>query len=361
MIIYKKIEVSGLISETTEILPTSYLLNKSLYLAIMSNSAASSTVKDYKEAILDALKTHRDYQKTQADGSFRVRAYNKVISGIETLKSVLRMEDLEGVLPSSKDSEIRKKVVEVFATGSLASAEALKADPTKEILKLFQGIYGIGAVRAKQLVDLGMNSLEDLRKHPELLNAKQIIGLQYYEAIRERIPRAEMVTHESLLLSSLPTGVVGSLAGSFRRGKESSGDVDLLLRSDNASVLDQLVTRLSATGYLLETLAHGPKKFMGICRLGTGIPRRIDILLTSSEEYPYALLTFTGSDKFNVLVRAHALTKGYSLNEHGLTIKEEGKMLPASPLLTEEAILAFLGIKYVKPEDRTETLKLELL
>ena len=325
----------------------------------MSNSATAAANKDYKEAILDALRTHRDYQKTQTDGGFRVRAYNKVIGGIEKLDSVLRMEDLEGVLPASKDSEIRKKVVEVLATGSLASAEILKTDPVKEILGLFQGIYGIGAVRAKQLVELGMNTLEDLRKHPELLNAKQTIGLAYYEVLRERIPRAEMVTHESLLLSCLPPRVVGSIAGSYRRGKESSGDVDLLLRSDDASVLDQVVTRLSATGYLLETLAHGAKKFMGICRLGTGIPRRIDILLTSSEEYPYALLTFTGSDRFNVAVRAHALTKGYSLNEHGLTAK--GGVLPASPLLTEEAVLGFLGIKYVKPEDRTETVKLELL
>jgi DNA polymerase beta len=323
----------------------------------MSNSATSYTVKDYREAILDALKTHRDYQKTQADGSFRVRAYNKVIGGIEKLGSVLRMEDLEGVLPASKDSEIRKKVVEVLATGSLASAETLKANPTKDILELFQGIYGVGPVRAKELVDLGMNSLEDLRKHPELLNAKQTIGLKYYEAIRERIPRTEMVAHESLLLGCLPPGVVGSLAGSYRRGKESSGDVDLLLRSDDASVLDQVVTRLTATGYLLETLAHGSKKFMGICRLEGNIPRRIDILLTTVEEYPYALLTFTGSDKFNVLVRAHAITRGYSLNEHGL----KGGVLPASPLLSEEAILAFLGIKYVKPEDRTETVKLELL
>jgi DNA polymerase beta len=336
----------------------------------MSNSSASSTVKDYREAILDALRTHRDYQKTQADGGFRVRAYNKVIGGIEKLGSVLRMEDLEGVLPASKDSEIRKKVAEVFATGSLASAEVLKADPRKDILELFQGIYGIGAVRAKELVDLGMNTLEDLRKHPELLNAKQTIGLTYYEAIRERIPRTEMIAHESLLLGCLPSGVVGSLAGSYRRGKESSGDVDLLLRSNDASVLDQVVTRLTATGYLLETLAHGSKKFMGICRLGTGIPRRIDILLTTTEEYPYALLTFTGSDRFNVAVRTHALTKGYSLNEYGLTPKENGTtkagmtkagILPTSPLLTEEAILGFLGIKYVKPEDRTETVKLELL
>ena len=326
----------------------------------MSNSSASSATVDYKEAILDALKTHRDYEITQpGDAKFKVAQYNKYISKINKLETVLRMEDLESILPASKDSKIRMKVAEVFATGSLASAEILKADPTKDILELFQGIYDIGPVTAKQLVDLGMNTLEDLRKHPELLNKKQAIGLKYYEVLRERIPRTEMVAHESLLLASLPTGVVGSLAGSFRRGKESSGDVDLLLRSDDPSVLNWLVTRLSATGYLLETLAHGAKKFMGICRLGTGIPRRIDILLTTVEEYPYALLTFTGSDKFNVAVRAHALTKGYSLNEHGLTVKTG--VLPASPLLTEEAVLGFLGIKYVKPEDRTETVKLELL
>jgi len=331
----------------------------------MSNSAASSALKDYKEAILDALRTHRDYQTTQPDGAFRVRAYNKVMSGIHSLAAVYRMEDLEGIVPASKSSEIRKKVVEILATGSLASAEVLKADPTKDILKLFQGIYGIGAVRARQLVDLGMNNLEDLRKHPELLNEKQGIGLKYYEPLRERIPRDEMVAHESLLLSSLPTGFTGSLAGSYRRGKESSGDIDLLLCGGDTSHLNRLVIHLRATGYILESLAHGDKKFMGICRLGTGIPRRIDILLTTAEEFPYALLTFTGSDKFNVLVRAHARTLGYSLNEYRLSLTDEGavagRALPASPLLTEEAILAFLGLAYVKPEDRTETMKLVMI
>ena len=331
----------------------------------MSNSSASSAIKDYKEAILDALRTHRDYQRTQPNGVFRVRAYNKVLSGIHDLPAVHRMEDLEGIIPANKHSEIRKKVAEVLTTGSLASAEALKADPTNDILELFQGIYGVGPVRAKELVELGINSLEDLRKYPELLNAKQTIGLQYYGPLRERIPRTEMVAHESLLLGCLPAGLTGSLAGSYRRGKESSGDVDLLLRGGDASHLNRLVIHLTTTGYMLETLAHGDKKFMGICRLEGSIPRRIDILLTSSEEYPYALLTFTGSDKFNVLVRAHANTLGYSLNEHRLSLTEEGaaagKALLASPLLTEEAILGFLGLKYVKPEDRTETVTLEMI
>ena len=332
----------------------------------MSNSSASSAIKDYKEAILDALRTHRDYQTTQpGDATFKVRQYNNYMSKIHKLDAVRCMEDLEGILPASKDSKIRMKVAEVLATGGLASAEVLKADPTKDILKLFQGIYGIGAVRAKQLVELGMNSLEDIRKHPELLNEKQTIGLKYYEPLRERIPRDEMVAHESLLLSNLSTGITGSLAGSFRRGKESSGDIDLLLRGGDASHLNRLVIHLTTTGSILETLAHGDKKFMGICRLEGGIPRRIDILVTSPEEVPYALLTFTGSDKFNVLVRAHARTLGYSLNEYRLSLTDEGafagRALPASPLLTEEAILAFLGLTYVKPEDRTETVKLEMI
>ena len=332
----------------------------------MSNSASSATI-NYKGAILDALRAHLEKEETTSGKLAGIKAghYRRTIVAISKLETVVCMEDLEGILPASKDSKIRMKVAEVLETGSLASAEALKADPTKDILKLFQGIYGIGAVRAKQLVELGMNSLEDLRKYPELLNEKQTAGLKYYEPLRERIPRDEMVAHESLLLSNLSTGITGSLAGSYRRGKESSGDIDLLLRGGDASHLNWLVIHLTTTGYILETLAHGDKKFMGICCLEGGIPRRIDILVTTVEEYPYALLTFTGSDKFNVLVRAHAKTLGYSLNEYRLSLTTEGaaagRALPASPLPTEEAILAFLGLKYVKPEDRTETVKLELL
>jgi len=328
----------------------------------MSTSSSTVATKiNYKEAILDALKTHRDYQKTQADGTFRVPAYNEVIPKINALNSIYSFADVEEVLPKTKTSKIRKKVLEVLETGSLASAEAIKANPIKDSLELFQGIYGIGPKKAKELVDAGFRTLNDLREHPDVLNEKQTIGLKYYEALKERIPRNEMIRHEALLLSSLPPGTTGSLAGSFRRGKESSGDVDLLLRSEKPSALDTLIEHLITSGYIIESLAFGPKKFMGICRLGKDSPRRIDILLTSPEEYPYALLTFTGSDRFNVAVRAHALSRGYSLNEHGLTVKEAGKALPASPLLTEEAILAFLGIKYVKPEDRTETVKLEFL
>ncbi|NDB84832.1 MAG: hypothetical protein EB127_19305, partial [Alphaproteobacteria bacterium] len=117
--------------------------------------------------------------KTQSDGTFRVAAYNKVIGKMNGLDTIRSLEDLEGILPKTKGSEIRKKVIEVLETGSLASAEAIKANPTNDILELFQGIYGIGPKAAQELIDLGMKSIGDLRSHPELLNKKQAIGLAF--------------------------------------------------------------------------------------------------------------------------------------------------------------------------------------
>jgi DNA polymerase/3'-5' exonuclease PolX len=92
--------------------------------------------------------------------------------------------------------------------------------------------------------------------------------------------------------------------------------------------------------------------------------RRLDILLTPPEAYGYALLYFTGSQRFNILVRQHALTKGYSLNEHCLSLdsKWKGPKPAAIPVLkTEAEILAFLGIKWVSPTDREAVAALTLL
>ena len=66
-------------------------------------------------------------------------------------------------------------------------------------------------------------------------------------------------------------------------------------------------------------LGYGSKKYFGICKYGkNGINRRIDIMYTSPQEYPFAILYFTGSSNFNKKMREHALELGYSMNEHGM-------------------------------------------
>jgi DNA polymerase/3'-5' exonuclease PolX len=94
---------------------------------------------------------------------------------------------------------------------------------------------------------------------------------------------------------------------------------------------------------------------MAIVKIGNGKARRLDLLLTPEDEYSYALLYFTGSGPFNVVMRQYALEKGYSLNEHRMIIVSNVEPKPQAipDLLTEKEIFDFLKIPYIKPADRT--------
>jgi len=155
-----------------------------------------------------------------------------------------------------------------------------------------------------------------------------------------------------------------TVVGSYRRGAETSGDIDVLLRvpsawtaAENAAYLGNVVETLETMGYMEYVLALGDKKAMGIARLPEQGPpmykaRRVDVLITPEHEYACALLYFTGSDMFNVAFRQHALQKGYTLNEHGMTPLGEAAQPP--PFHTEEDIFRFLSLQYVEPSKRKE-------
>jgi len=226
-------------------------------------------------------------------------------------------------------------------------------------------VHGIGPVKAKELVTKHqVTSIDDLRNllktTPKLLNEKQKIGLRYYEALMERIPREEMVAHEKLLKGMRPKGWKMDVVGSYRRRKETSGDIDVLLgvpkTTDEKSItsrFEQMVESLKSSGYILEVLALGSKKCMAICTLPgeNPKPRRLDLLVTPPSEYAYALLYFTGSDKFNIQTRKTALARGYTLNEHTMKpVRDDVGVVP--PMKTEKDIFAFLEIPYISPEDR---------
>jgi DNA polymerase/3'-5' exonuclease PolX len=112
------------------------------------------------------------------------------------------------------------------------------------------------------------------------------------------------------------------------------------------------VSELTRRGYILDKLVAGPKKWMGYVRIGEGIPRRLDLLLTPPSQYGYAILYFTGSDKFNIGFRKWCLAHGYTLNEHEMKPTGDKPMPPA--LKTEEAIFEFVGLKYVLPTERVD-------
>jgi DNA polymerase beta len=263
--------------------------------------------------------------------------------------------------------KISKKIKEILETGELKAAEVAKEKYNIEALDLFQNIYGVGPAKATELVAAGIKSIEQLRETvkglPKILNDKQKIGLKYYEDLLERIPREEMLEHEDILHSRLPHSMeeyTCELVGSFRRQAETSGDIDVLIRIPNEATDEEIsqnlfeyVTILKDFGYIEEILALGEKKCMAICRMYGGKARRLDILMTPENEYSYALLYFTGSDKFNVAFRQHALNRGYTLNEHTLKPMRDGLSEPPY-MSTENDIFRFLGLRYIEPSQRVD-------
>lgn len=318
---------------------------------------------DYKEQILEGLNLLR--KKEQQEGNtFKAIAYSKVVSQLKSLPSISSMEDLQEV--KGIGESIRKKIEEILETGKLEAAEEIRADTKVMSMDDFMNIYGVGRVKAKKLVkDMGIKTIEELRKKVEedadLLNTNQKIGLKYYEDFLERIPREEMKKHEKLLQKEMKgKGLQIEIVGSYRRGEPSSGDIDVLVKWDGSrseaekkKTLQSIVENLEGKGYITDVLALGDKKFMGVCKIEpSGKGRRLDILLTPEEEYGFAVMYFTGSDKFNVEVRKIALEKGYSMNEHGFTPKSGVK--PAPFLDSEEAIFQFLGYEMIPPKNRKD-------
>jgi DNA polymerase beta len=317
---------------------------------------------DYKEIIIKELDTLRRADIARRE-QFSAKAYAKVIEQLRAMSTPIRsINDVKDVAGVGK--RITEKIEEILQTGSLKAATEARKETNLDSLDLLQGIHGVGPVKAKQLVETrGIKTIEALRKalqeDPDLLNDVQKMGLKYYEHAIERIPRHEMAMHEELILNALDPRFTGAVVGSYRRGAASSGDIDVLLmlpdtmsKKEQGQLFLETIQILKESDYIVDTLAQGPKKFLGYVKLdGDAKARRLDLLMTPQEEFGYAILYFTGSQNFNVAFRSYALDKGYTLNEHTLKPVKEG--VPAVPMMkTEEDIFAFLGLEYVEPEER---------
>lgn len=314
---------------------------------------------DYKDIIIKELDVLRRISVTETAGVFKSRVYAAAIKTISALPYVRLVEDLPA--PEKGDGlgkEVRIKIAKIIEHGGLEIN--LKARELAVALEQIQGIYGVGPKKAQELVAAGYTTIAGLRTaasaDPKLLNKNQQISIRYYEQLLQRIPRAEMDAHAALLMAAKPAALEGVIVGSYRRGRPDSGDIDMLIRTANKNVdagtaLNEYVEALKASGYIREVLAHGEHKCMAICALGSGVARRLDLLVTPPAEFPFAVFYFTGSDTFNVRVRSLAQEKGYTLNEHALTHVSTGKTV--SGIRTERGIFNALKIEWREPNERT--------
>lgn len=286
---------------------------------------------------------------------FRARAYQKAQETIMAYPNdILSPDDLKG--KSGIGTTIIEKLNEYVQTGTLQILEKEKNNP----VNILTEVYGIGPKKAKELVDQNITSIPQLRENQQLLNDIQKVGLYYYEDILERIPRSEIEEYKTIFENKFPKGTDEKMeiVGSYRRGAESSGDIDVIITSNNPNVFVKFIDNLIKDKIILNVLSRGPTKCLVITKIhnSLGKARRVDFLYTTEEEFPFAILYFTGSKIFNTVMRHVALEKGYTMNEHGINKMEEKKKGEKVNIkfTSEDDIFNFLGLEYKAPNERTD-------
>jgi DNA polymerase beta len=328
------------------------------------NSPITAQPENNKK-LIDNLRILADYERINKE-PFKVKAYEKVIGSIELLdKNIESLEDIK--LLKGVGKKIEDKIIEFLNTGSITEVVGVLNDPRYILGNKLKGIYGVGPAKIAELMTK-IEDFEELKGRPELLNDKQKIGLKYYDDMNLRIPMAEGKQHLKVvgkILNSLYSdGIEFEFVGSFRRKNKDMGDIDILIKNRKGLVLKDIIKQLEDKSYVIEKLAQGNNKFMGICRLSPELPaRRIDILIAEPSYYYFALLYFTGSYNFNIYMRKIALTKGLSLSEYGFKatgaaatgvgVATNKNIIDTSDTInSEEDIFTYLGMTYVEPHRR---------
>jgi DNA polymerase/3'-5' exonuclease PolX len=334
------------------------LKNKLKIPAETYNRITMNTQKRYNEEFIVVLDKISNIMLKQGE-TFRARAYQKAQEAIMVYPNdIYDASQLTKV--ANIGSSIIEKLNEYVKTGTIALLEQDKNNP----INLFSDIYGIGPKKAQDLINAGIKSIDELRlKQSGLLNDIQKIGLKYYEQIQQRIPRNEIQDFENLftnVFESINGDGFFEIVGSYRRGAETSGDIDVIIsdKTGSGSIYKKFVDNLVQSKIIVEVLSRGPCKTLVIAKLpGTNrIARRIDFLYAPPDEYAFAVLYFTGSKIFNTVMRQHALIKGYTFNEHDmckLDNKKKGEKVNIA-FNTEKDIFEFLGLEYKTPVQRRD-------
>jgi DNA polymerase lambda/DNA polymerase IV len=336
---------------------------------------------------IEVLQSMCDYY-SRINDNWRTIAYRKAINTLRRQTVKITTEEEAYRLPNI-GQRLAAKIEEIASTNKLRRLEYANDEPLDQVLEVFLKIYDVGTSRANKWISQGFRTLDDLLKKADL-TPNQRIGIEHYDHLNTRIPREEItalfayVQREAAQVDPAVELLVG---GSYRRGSDSSGDIDIIITkkgttsaADLVPFLEELVANLTRKGFLVATLAalhayrpgkDGPgSKWHGCCVLPresaddrgdapNPIWRRIDFLLVPESEYGAALIYFTGNDIFNRSMRLLASKKGMRLNQKGL-FKEvmrgknkvkvtEGELLEGKD---EKRIFELLGVKWREPWER---------
>jgi len=306
-----------------------------------------------------------DLLEIREENPFRIRAYRnaaRVIRGharsmSELVKEGADLEELPGI-----GKDLAEKISVIVRTGKLPMLEQVRGKVPAPMLEMTR-IEGLGPKRARALYRaLRIRSIEDLQRAARSGRIREIEGFgpKTEQLIAQRAARVvsaerrfKLVDAEEIVapLARYFRGVEGvrdvEVAGSFRRRRDTVGDLDVLVGAAGAAaVMDRLVRYED----VVEVAAKGPTR--ATIRLRNGV--NVDVRVVAPSSFGAALHYFTGSKAHNIAVRKLAAAKGLKLNEYGMFRGERrvgGR--------TEREVFGAVGLPFIPPEIREDRGEIE--
>ncbi|KAF4451920.1 DNA polymerase IV [Fusarium austroafricanum] len=349
------------------------------------------------EAFVKTLTEIRTIRQLRED-EVGVRAYSTSIASVAAYPYPLKNPQEVARLPGCGD-----RIAELWhhwkEAGESVEVREANADPKITVLKLFYNIWGVGAVTAREFYQKGWRDLDDLVEFGwNTLSRSQQLGVKYYDEFLLGIPRDEVASIAASILEHarvIDRGFEMLIVGSYRRGKQQSGDVDVVLshRNENKTlnVIPQIVVALEKARLITHTLAlsthnsergQRPVSWKGGNSNSSGFDtldkalvvwqdrnrkdaphRRVDVIISPWKTVGCAVLGWSGGTTFQRDIRRYCKNvKGYKFDSSGIRRRADGRWVDlegtsggdeAPDMETaERRVFAGLGLQWRSPEER---------
>ncbi|KAK1968263.1 Nucleotidyltransferase [Colletotrichum sublineola] len=365
----------------------------------------ATPVRPPNVAFIDELKKIRTARKLLGD-YIGVRAYSTSIATISAYPYVIAIPQEVARLPGC-GVKIAELWHEWKITGRLHEADEAQVNPKLSVIQMFYDIWGVGDTTARDFYTRGWRNLDDVVEHGwDSLSRVQQIGVKYYDEFKLKIPRTEVKYIADTILAharKINLGFQLVIVGGYRRGKQNSGDVDVVISHPDESatmhIVEKLVVSLEKSQHITHTLmlsnhnserGQQPVSWKGNELRGSGFDtldkalvawqkpetesqayssgaeermhRRVDIVISPWKTAGCAVLGWSGDTTFQRDLRRYCRKqKGFKFDSSGIRSRldgswidlEGGKLGRAPDMLTaERRVFEGLGLDYIPPEDR---------
>ncbi|KAI0534819.1 hypothetical protein GGR58DRAFT_520047 [Xylaria digitata] len=356
-------------------------------------------------AFIEQLKKVRTLRTLEGD-EVGIRAYSTSIAAVAAYPYLISSASEVARLPGCGP-----KIVELYRqweeNGYLNDIQEAASNPRMKVLLLFYDIWGVGAKTANDFYNGGWRDLDDIVEFGwDKITRVQQIGVKYYEELQQKIPRAEVENIAAVILehaNQIRSGFQMVIVGGYRRGKASSGDVDVILSHPDSSAteffINNIVASLEKASYITHTLTlsdknsergQAPLAWKGDRKAGSGFDtldkalvvwqnpewdttkapkntnphRRVDIIISPWKTAGCAVVGWTGGTTFERDLRRYCKkAKQWKFDSSGVRERGDGGEWvdlesdadgnPAPDMFeAEKRVFANLGLEWRPPEER---------